>query len=333
MALPKRTTLAMALLLVSPLAMASQAETAAQALARMQTDAQVLQNIANTWPQIQTQAQNYGQFSGYADREWAGEGPIVETELGGEELCHNTRWDSDTSNLVTGGLNIAGDAEAEAYAMEFVSEDFLSQLGDYLDATAQQVQAPNLAQVQQEATRMETASSQLNELLNTVGNQVSAALGQNSALTPLPISNWQAGIGDIPNLSASEYVPGPNDGAPIGWSVPPVRGFARLIDVCPTGTATIPMLPYQGEVLNAIQVTVQENPEMAQNIQSLETPSSYSIPENAGIRGLPGDYSTRMRVVGVLGQDLPAIAAYMGPVDSGLAAYNQEAQSVLGVVS
>ncbi|MCY0872421.1 MAG: hypothetical protein OWQ56_06935, partial [Acidithiobacillus caldus] len=168
-------------------------ETAAQAMGQMRTDEAVMQNIANTWPQIQQQAVNYGQFAGYGDSLWSGEGPTVINRMGGTELCHNTHWDSATGNLVTGGLNIAGDAEAEAYALEFVSEDFLAQLGDYLNAQAQAGEQPqNLQQVEQQANAMETASNDLNGLLNTVGNQISAALGTGSALEPLPIQNWQA---------------------------------------------------------------------------------------------------------------------------------------------
>jgi hypothetical protein len=309
-------------------------ETAAQAMGQMRTDAAVMQNIANTWPQIQQQAMNYGQFAGYGDRLWSGEGPTVVNRMGGTELCHNTHWDSATDNLVTGGLNIAGDAEAEAYALEFVSEDFLAQLGDYMNAQAQAgVQPQNLQQVEQQANAMEMASNNLNGLLNTVGNQISAALGTGSTLEPLPIQNWQAGIGNIPNLSAVQYIPGPSNGAPIGWVIPPVRGFARLEDICPTGTATIPMLPFQAPVLNAVQVTIQENPELAQNIQGLETPSTYAIP-NGYLRTdgwLPvPNYAIRMSVVGVLGHDLPAIANYMAPIDSGLARYNQDVQAILG---
>jgi hypothetical protein len=75
-------------------------------------DAGALNAMAQTWPVLQSAAQSYGQLAPYAAATWAGPGPRKQTLYGYWEQCHNTRWDSVIQNLVTGGLNIAGDAQA-----------------------------------------------------------------------------------------------------------------------------------------------------------------------------------------------------------------------------
>ncbi|QER46005.1 hypothetical protein [Acidithiobacillus caldus] len=134
----KRLVLALSALALAVPALA----TAATPLQQMQADAQALNVMAQTWPQIQSAATQYAGLATYAAQEWAGAGPTVTTPYGGVEQCHNTRWDDVTAGLITGGLNIGGDAEAEAYAIQAVATDFQMALGNYL---VQQVQAGNSA--------------------------------------------------------------------------------------------------------------------------------------------------------------------------------------------
>jgi hypothetical protein len=197
-----------------------------QALAAMRRDAQTIASMTRAWTQVEQSAQSYGQMAAFAAREWAGEGPVVRMPLGGEALCHNSRWDSLTNRLVTGGLNIAGDAEALAYAMQVVTVDFQQQYDNYLtDAVADQ--SPAAQYLTQNLNALKASTANLGNLLTRTGNQISQALGPNSPLHPLPLQNWQAGIGDAPNLAAARYLPGPKDGVPIGWIVPPESAMEK----------------------------------------------------------------------------------------------------------
>jgi len=307
-------------------------------LQQMQADATALNAMAQTWPQLQAAAQSYGQLAPYAAQEWAGAGPTVTTPYGGVEQCHNTRWDEVTSGLITGGLNIGGDAEAEAYAIQSVAVDFQMALGDYL---VQQVQMGNSAlasELMQSKGPLIQALNNLNGLLNTTGNQIASAISPSTALHPLPISNWLAGIGNVPNLSAVRYIPGPNDGVPIGWSVPPTNPLAKLVDICPTGTGSIPMLPLAKPVLFAAQQAVADEPELANQLQPIEAGSTYSLPAGGFGGPLTGaadglvSYQTRMQLVAALAANMQPIAGYMQPIDSLLALYNRQVQQIVSEV-
>ncbi|MBU2818053.1 hypothetical protein HF282_11275, partial [Acidithiobacillus ferrooxidans] len=253
-------------------------------LSQMQADAAAIQQIGATWSQIQSASRNYAALAPFAAQEWAGQGPTVVVPLGGVEQCHNTHWDSVTQGLVTGGMNLAGDAEAEAYALQTVTMDFQQQLANYM---VQQTQLGNSAAVNR-LTALNGPLTQsmrtLSGLLDTAGNQVAAAMGPSTAMHPLPITVWQAGIGNVPNLAAVQYLAGPNDGAPIGWSVMPLSAIARLVDVCPTGTGSIPMLPLAAPVLSAAQQAMVDAPDLASALQPLESGSSYTIP-GGGLAG------------------------------------------------
>jgi len=309
----------------------------ADPLSKMQADAAALQQMATTWMQIESAAQSYEALAPYAAQEWAGQGPTVASPYyGGIEQCHNTHWDAVTAELVPGGMNIAGDAEAEAYAMQAVTVDFQEQLANYM---TQEVQAGNSAVVDkltaQQGPLLQSLHA-LSSLLNTTGNQIASAMGPSTALHPLPIRNWQAGIGNVPNLAAVRYVPGPNDGAPIGWAVPPTSQWAKLVDVCPTGTGSIPMLDVAAPVLSAAQVAIADDPDLASQIQPLENGSTFSLPAGGmpmltSIVGLQ-NYQTRMELVSAIASDMQPLLGYMNPINEPLALYNESVQQILSEV-
>ncbi|MBU2862029.1 hypothetical protein HF290_17075 [Acidithiobacillus ferrooxidans] len=305
-------------------------------LSQMQADAAAIQQLGATWSQIQSASRNYAALAPFAAQEWAGQGPTVVAPLGGVEQCHNTHWDTVTGGLVTGGMNIVGDAEAESYAMQTLTVDFQAQLGNYM---VQQTQAGNSAVVNRLAALngpLMQSMHTLSGLLNTAGNQVAAAMGPSTAMHPLPITVWQAGIGNVPNLAAVQYLAGPDDGAPIGWSVMPLSAMARLVDVCPTGTGSIPMLPLAAPVLSAAQQAVVDAPDLASALQPLESGSSYTIPGGGNVTGslaaLDGYYRTRMNLVQALASDMQPLAGYMQPIDQPLALYRQQVQQIMGEV-
>lgn len=306
-------------------------ETSTAALARMQADASAIQQIAQTWQEIEGDATSYGKLAPYAVQEWAGQGPLVRTLYGGVEQCHNSQWDKLTVNLVTGGLNIAGDAEAEAYALEIVTADFQEQYSNYLtDQVADQT--PEAQAMTQNLQALEASAQNLGSLLTGIGNQISAALGNNSPLRPLPIQQWQAGIGDVPNLATVRYLPGPNDGAPMGWTIRPTWGLARLVDICPTGTAAIPMLPLRAPVLSAARLAVAEEPDMASQLQPLEGGSTWNLPTSTmALTGLPTPawYARRIQLVSAIAADMPTIAGLMAPINAPLLSYKQNVQTLL----
>ena len=310
-------------------------------LQALQADAAAIQQIGTTWAQVQFAAQNYAALAPFAAQEWAGQGPTVVALFGGVEQCHNTHWDAVTGGLVTGGMNLFGDAEAEAYALQTVTVDFQQQLANYM---VQQTQLGNSAVVNRltalNGPLMQSMHT-LSGLLDTAGNQVAAAMGPSTAMHPLPITVWQAGIGNVPNLAAVQYLAGPNDGAPIGWSVMPLSAMARLVDVCPTGTGSIPMLPLAAPVLSAAQQAVVDAPDLASALQPLESGSSYTIPGGlaggsnvtGSLAALDGYYQTRMNLVQALASDMHPLAGYMQPIDQPLALYQQQVQQIMNGVN
>ncbi|MHB8249606.1 MAG: hypothetical protein ACYDCX_12085 [Acidithiobacillus sp.] len=305
-------------------------------LSQMQADAAAIQQMGATWSQIQSASQNYAALAPFAAQEWAGQGPTVVAPLGGVEQCHNTHWDTVTGGLVAGGMNIVGDAEAESYAMQTLTVDFQAQLGNYM---VQQDQAGNSAVVNRLAALngpLMQSMHTLSGLLDLAGNQVAAALGPSTALHPLPITDWLPGIGNVPDLAQTQYVAGPNDGAPIGWATVPLSAMARLVDVCPTGTGSIPMLPVAAPVLQATQQAVADAPELGPSLQPLESGSSYTIPGGLAGGTLPvlgGYYQTRMSLVSALASDMRPLAGYMAPIDQPLSLYQQQVQQIMSEVN
>ena len=321
-------------LAVPALASAATPLQGASPLRQMQADAAALNTMSATWPQIQSTANQYAALAPYAAQEWAGQGPAVVTLFGGVEQCHNTHWDSVTTGLITGGLNVGGDAEAEAYAIQAISVDFQMALGNYM---VQQTQAGNGAIVSELAQAKGPLMQSLNNLtalLTTTGNQIAAAISPSTALHPLPITNWMAGIGNVPNLAAVRYLAGPTDGAPIGWSVQPISPLAKLVDVCPTGTGSIPMLALGAPVLSASQQAVADEPELASQLQPIENGSSYALPGGGiGIFGGGVNYTLRMQLVSALAANMTPISGYMQPIDSPLALYAQQVQQIMNEVT
>ncbi|MGC9216497.1 hypothetical protein [Acidithiobacillus sp.] len=312
----------------------------ADPLAQMQADASALSQMNTTWAQLASTAQSYAALAPYDAQEWSGQGPVVTTEYGGMEQCHNTHWDSVTSSLITGGMNIAGDAEAEAYAMQEVTVDFQQQLANYM---IQQVQANQnqalLATLEQQNGPLIQSLTALDSLLTTVGNQVANAMGPNTALHPLDIQNWQAGIGNVPDLAAVQYIAGLNDGAPVGWSARPASPLAKLIDDCPTGTGTIPMLPVEAPVLSAAQQAITDGPALAQQLAPLESGSTYTAPDASGYGFIGGEmfdgnnYAARESLVSDLASDMQPLAAYMQPISSPLMLYTKQVQQIMNEVN
>lgn len=303
-------------------------------VAGMRTDAQAIQQMTTTWPEIQAAAQSYGALAPYAAQEWAGQGPIIVTPLGGQELCHNTHWDQVTSGLVTGGLNITGDAAVEAYALQTIAIDFQQQYANLMIAEVQ-AHASNVQQLTQTEAQTKATLNNLMNLLTVTGQQIQAAMGPGTTLRQIPFTNWQAGIGDVPNLAEAQYTAGPNDGAPIGWYTQPTdNALARLIDRCPTGSGSLPMIPLAASVQGAANVSVQDEPDVQQAIAPFEQGSSYVLPSSgfaSGLLRLP-NYPVRMQIVSILAADMPAIAAYMQPISPALQAFNTTVQSTMGEV-
>jgi hypothetical protein len=310
--------------------------TVQQALSGMRTDAQAIQQVATTWPEIQSAALGYGNLTPYAMQQWSGQGPVIHTPLGGVELCHNTHWDTVTAGLVSGGVNVMGDAAAEALAIQTIATDFQQQVANLMIAEVQ-TNAATAQQLQQSQSQTQTSLNALRSLLNITGQQLQAAISPGSALRQPPFANWRAGIGNVPNLAAARYIAGPNDGAPIGWTIQPLSPLARLLDQCPTGTGSVPMLPVAANVQNAVAVSEQIAPSMRQAFAMFENGSTTdyqqgsgfgSLSPSAGLGGTP-NYAVRMQVVGTLSADLPVVAGYMQPVTPALQAYNTTVQSTL----
>lgn len=306
----------------------------ADPLSQMTADASAITRMVSTWTQLESTSRNYAALAPYAAQEWAGQGPVVHTLFGGEEQCHNTRYDTVTGGLITGGLNIFGDAEAEAYAIQTVTVDFQQQLADY---EVQQEQSGNMAVANTLNAANGPLSTSLNTLmalLNATGNQVAAALSPGTALQPLPIPHWQAGIGDVPNLAQVQYIAGPNDGAPVGWFIQPSIGMARLVDECPTGTGSIPMLPLDTPVMADVNQMLSDAPSMSVAVQPVEGGSSYTLGGGGYLLGsLNPEYALRMRLVSALAADMQPLSGYMAPIDQPLSLYQQQVQQIMSEVN
>ncbi|MCY0872560.1 MAG: hypothetical protein OWQ56_07665 [Acidithiobacillus caldus] len=305
----------------------------------VQADNAQIQRLASDWGNVQQQAANYARLASYASL--SGIGPRVQTPFGIEQ-CHNVRWDDQIRQLITGGLNLAGDAEAEAYAMQAIDTQIVQDVADLMNARAGQAlrepsSAPSLATVQAESKRVESAADALNTLLNGVGQQIAAALGPSSTLQPLPLANdWHVGIGSYPNLSAVRWIPGPDDGAPIGWYLEyPDNPLARLEDLCPTGSASIPEFP-ASTILTSARQAVTDEPALGPLLSSLEGGSVWSL---AG-GGLAADgpsmgwqYAERTRLVQALGYDMGQISNYMVPINGDVANFAAQANALVQSLS
>jgi hypothetical protein len=297
-------------------------------LQAVQSDNAQIQSLAKDWKQVQRQAANYAQVASYA--RLSGVGPRIQTPYGIEQ-CHNVRWDNQIQQLVTGGLNLAGDAEAEAYAMQAIDTHFVQDVARLMDA--QSVQAmqgaspSNPAVLQAESQRVESAATALNGLLNGLGQQISAALGPNSSLQQLPLANtWHAGIGSYPDLSAVQWVPGPDDGAPIGWYLRYSNDlFPRLLDRCPTGSASIPQISAT-TILTAARQAVTDEPALAPLLSSLEGGSVWSLAEVGPFGG--GQYAERVQLVHALGYDMAQVSNYMLPINGDVARFAAQANAL-----
>ncbi|WP_312283495.1 hypothetical protein [Candidatus Igneacidithiobacillus taiwanensis] len=306
------------------------AGTVAQDLQALQQANAEIQAVAQNWPQIQQAAQAYGGLSAYAAQ--AGIGPVVRNRMGYQEQCHNAYWDNEIPQLVTGAMNIAGDAEAQAYAMQAIATAWAQDAGNLLDAEVQQdaqAQNPNFSTVQTQVNQEIAAANALNGMLSTVGNQVAAATGPSPNLHSLPISNWTAAIGDYPNLAAVQWNAGPSDGAPIGWymdQIPVNDEFPRLVDVCPTGTASIPE-ESDATTLSAVQMGEQEEPDLAQVVPSVSSGSTWTAPTIFDPY-YAADYQARVQLVQALGYDLPQVARYMAPVTGAMQSFAQTADQL-----
>jgi hypothetical protein len=265
------------------------ASASADPLSAMQADASALDAMARTWPQVQSAAQAYGRLAPYADATWAGPGPVVTNAMGFREQCHNTRWDQVTQYLVQ--LVQSGNAQEEALANRLMAQ-----------------KGPLLASL-----------NDLSALLNTTSAQLSDAIGPGTRLQPLPITNWQAGIGDAPDLAQAQYVPGPADGAPIGWfdGIAPDSQLARLMDICPTGTGSLPSLPLKAPIMQAVAQALSDEPSLGQVVQPLENGSTWAAPRPYGFGG--GFINpARERLVAALATDETGIAGYMAPITAPL---------------
>jgi len=318
------------------------AGTLAQDKAALQSVNAALQQAASQWPKVQQAAASYAQFASYASR--AGIGPTIIIDPWGIAQCHNVQWDNMINQLVTGGLNIGGDGEAEAYALQTLAIQWVT---DALQVEEDQTQAiansstGNADAYNQHLQQMSALSNTLDNLLNTVANQIAAATGPNSALQQLPLNqNWMAGIGDYPNLAAVQWIAGPNDGLPIGWEYlypltlieRQMDGPPQLKDLCPTGSANIPMESDAG-ILQAANTAVQVQPDFAPQLQSLLNGSQWSLNGQGYYPGTvlgidTGYYQTRQNLVSTLGYDEGQISNYMIPVNADVATFAADAQQL-----
>jgi hypothetical protein len=301
-------------------------------LQAVQADNAQIQTLAMDWVSVQQQSANYARIGSYASL--SGIGPRVQTPFGIEQ-CHNVRWDNQIQQLVTGGLNLAGDADAEVYAMQAIDTQIVQDVADLMNAQASQsmqtLTAPNLATVQTETTQVQSAADALDSLLNGVGQQIAAAFGPNSTLQPLPLNNWQVGIGSYPNLSAVQWIPGPDDGAPIGWYIENANDInPQLEDLCPTGSANIPEIS-ASTILTSAQQAVTDEPALAPLLSSLEGGSVWSLAGGslAGVSSfMGGQYAERTRLVQALGYDMNQVSNYMVPINGDVANFAAQANTL-----
>ena len=302
-------------------------------LQAVQADNAQIQTLASDWGNVQQQAANYAQVASYASL--SGIGPRVQTPFGIEQ-CHNVRWDDQIQQLVTGGLNLAGDAEAEAYAMQAIDTQIVQDVADLMNAQASQSMqtsaAPNLATVQTETTQVQSAADALDSLLNGVGQQIATAFGPNSTFRSLPLAgNSYPGIGRYPDLSAVQWIQGPDDGAPIGWYIKNANDInPQLEDLCPTGSATIPEIS-ASTILTSAQQAVTDEPALAPLLSSLEGGSVWSLAGGSLAAVGPfngGHYAERTQLVQALGYDLGQVSSYMVPINGDVANFAAQANTL-----
>lgn len=304
-------------------------------LQAVQADNARIQTMAANWQSVQQQSANYARLASFASL--SGIGPRVLTPFGIEQ-CHNVRWDNEIDHLVTGGFNLGGDADAEAYAMQIIDTQFVQDVDDLINAEARQamqtLSTPSLTTVQTESNQVESASGALDRLLKDIGQQVASALGPNSTLQQLPLANTgHAGIGSYPNLSAVQWIPGPDDGAPIGWytEYPYSKGILpRLEDLCPTGSANIPEIS-GSSILSSTKQAVADEPAMAPLLSGLEGGSVWSLAGGnlaGGSLFNGGQYTERMQLVRSLGYDMGQVSDYMAPVDSAVTSFATQANTL-----
>uniref|UniRef100_E6QNU7 Uncharacterized protein n=1 Tax=mine drainage metagenome TaxID=410659 RepID=E6QNU7_9ZZZZ len=325
------------------------AGTVSSELQAVQADNAQIQRLASDWRNVQQQAANYAQLASYASL--SGIGPRVQTPFGIEQ-CHNVRWDDQIRQLITGGLNLAGDAEAEAYAMQAIDTQIVQDVADLMNAQASQglqtlagrepSSAPSLATVQAESKQVESAADALDRLLNGVGQQIAAAFGPNSTFQPLPLAgNSHPGIGSYPNLSAVQWIPGPDDGAPIGWYIEYSGAvFPRLEDRCPTGSASIPEIS-ASTILTSAQQAVTDEPALGPLLSSLEGGSVWSLAGGSLAGGglaavgplMGGQYTERTQLVKALGYDMNQVSNYMVPINGDVANFAAKANALTQLIS
>ncbi|MHB1750747.1 MAG: hypothetical protein ACYCR3_11605, partial [Acidithiobacillus sp.] len=219
--------------------------------------------------------------------------------------------------------------------LQTIATDFQQQYANLMIAEVQ-AHASNVQQLTQTEAQTKATLNNLMNLLSVTGQQLQAAMGPGTTLRQMPFTNWQAGIGDVPNLAQAQYTAGPHDGAPIGWYAQPTdNALARLIDRCPTGSGSLPMIPLAASVQNAANVSVQDEADVQQAIAPFEHGSSYVLPSGgfaSGLLRLP-NYPVRMQIVGILAADMPSIAGYMQPISPALQAFNATVQSTMREVN
>ena len=183
--------------------------------------------------------------------------------------------------------------------------------------------------MQAESKQVESAADALDRLLNGVGRQIAAAFGPNSTFQPLPLAgNSHPGIGSYPNLSAVQWIPGPDDGAPIGWYIEYSGAvFPRLEDRCPTGSANIPEISVS-TILTSAQQAVTDEPALGPLLSSLEGGSVWSLAGGSLAAVGPlmgGQYTERMQLVKALGYDMGQVSNYMVPINGDVANFAAKA--------
>lgn len=297
---------------------------------QLQQDARVYIGLAQAWVQLQNEAQAYGSLQNYGNPVWAGPGPwAFDPRTGTYVICHNPRWDTVTSKLDMGALNIAGDIEGSAYAIESLSADWAITAANLQAAEAQAGLSVNIQSIMQEANMAQQA---LDPMLNALGNQVAAAMSPGSSLSAMPFNSWQVGLGPIPDISTFQFVPGSGKNFSTGFS----RffnggGFDGAIPqylTCPTGTATggEPIAGPQAAI-SGVQLMLSENTAMAQVINISTTSAYYTIP-GSRITPTGSYYQERESFTATLGHDTAAISSYMAPTDASITSLAQHIQQI-----
>ncbi len=323
-------------------------------LGKLRADASAISRMAQTWQTLTNSAYNYHNLIAYADGTWAGEGPQVSVEYGGVVQCHNPRWDTITQNFVLPGLNLAGDGEVENYAIQAISTHFQAELADYTEALMSAQQHPRLLhRLEKQKGDMLASEKSLSELLSTISNQVQAAIGPQTTLRQLPV-HYKVGVGSVasvPEPAQSGYVPGRNDGAPIGWSVYPqlayqvaeketVKGksvtkwvtyYHQLpnMNVCPTGSGGVSVSSMG--IMQTAEQAIKDEPSLQGPLSALmNTPSSYQAQPYVSVSmDNLRPFSVSSQFIQVLGWDLWKIGGYMAPVTSSLETFNQQVQQTM----